>query len=66
MDKKMEKASRTEKAAWEKQKKKLLADRIELNTALKDMGSEMKDGWEKFSMKVNTSMERIKKDMNDN
>ena len=63
MDKQMAKANREQKAAWEKQKKKLMADRIELNTALKDMGSEMKDGWEKFSANVDKSLERIKKDM---
>ena len=65
MDKKMAKANRNEKKLWETRKKKLMADREELKTGLKDMGSEMKDGWEKFSMNVNSSLERIKKDMDD-
>ena len=64
-DKKMEKATSNERKMWEIRKKKLVADREELETSAKAMSSEMKEGWEKFSMNVNSSLERIKKDMDD-
>ncbi len=62
-DKKMEKAASNERKMWETRKKKLIADREELEMSAKAMSNDMKEGWEKFSMNVNSSLDRIKKDM---
>ncbi len=60
-DKKMDKAAKKQKEAWEKEKKDLIATRDRLNESLKEVGNDMKDGWNEFAANVKQTL----KDVND-
>jgi gas vesicle protein len=63
-DKKMEKAAKSQKEAWAKEKKDLIAARDRLNENLKDVGSDMKDGWNEFAANVKKTLKDVNEKIN--
>ena len=63
-DKKMEKAAKNQKEAWAKEKKDLIASRDRLNENLKDVGSDMKDGWNEFAANVKKTLKDVNEKIN--
>ncbi len=60
-DKKMDKAAKKQKEAWAQEKKDLIATRDRLKENLKEVGNDMKDGWNEFAANVKQTL----KDVND-
>ena len=59
-DKKMEKATVNQQKAWEKDRISLIQSRDRLNARLKEMGSDMKDGWKGFMADVRATLKEVK------
>ena len=63
-DKKMAKAAKSQKAAWEKEKEDLIATRERLNDNLNDVGNNVKTGWESFAMNVKRALKEVNYQLN--
>ncbi len=63
-DKKMEKAAKKQKEAWAQEKKDLIAARDQLNENLKEVGHDMKDGWNEFAANVKKTLKDVNEKIN--
>ncbi len=63
-DKKMEKAAKKQKEAWAQEKKDLIAARDRLNESLKEVGHDMKDGWNEFAANVKQTLKEVNDKIN--
>ena len=59
MDKKMQKATKEQKMAWEKDKKSLIQSRDHLNLRMKEFGQDMKESWKDFAADVKKTMQDV-------
>ncbi|MBK8429668.1 MAG: hypothetical protein IPL27_28630 [Lewinellaceae bacterium] len=48
---------------WQERRKKLAAERDELNADMKRVGEDMKDGWSDFKTSVANKLDRISEDL---
>jgi len=63
VDLRIEKASAKEKVKYQERRNRLAQERDELNAAIKDLGKDMKNGWDDFKAEVNRTIDRIDKDL---
>ena len=63
-DKKMQKAAKDQKIAWEKDKKNLIIFRERLKVRSRDIGDNMKIGWNEFVDDVNQTLKEVKDKLN--
>ena len=60
----MAKATKEQKAAWEKDKQNLAAARDRLGANLKEIGNDMKDSWEEFAANTRKTMKEVGEKLN--
>lgn len=63
-DIKINKAAKNQKAAWEEEKKDLIAARVRLNESLKEAGNDAKTTWDSFAINVKRTLHEVNYKLN--